>query len=75
VNPCRAKKLSNVRSTGAEEKVSLTPPRRLSVEEVISYMNSDEVLEVTPKSIRLRKRLLDTGERARFNKGKTSSRT
>jgi len=74
VNPCRAKKLSNVRSTGAEEKVSLTPPRRLSVEEVISYMNSDEVLEVTPKSIRLRKRLLDTGERARFNKGRTSSR-
>jgi len=68
VNPCRAKKLSNMRTTGAEEKVNLIPPRRLSVEEVISYMNADEVLEVTPKSIRLRKRILESGARARFNK-------
>lgn len=68
VNPCRSKKLSNVRSAGAEEKVSLTPPRRLTVEETISYMNEDEVLEVTPKSIRLRKRILDSGARQRFNK-------
>jgi GTP-binding protein len=68
VNPCRAKKLTNMRTTGAEEKVNLTPPRRLTVEEVISYMNHDEVLEVTPKNIRLRKRILDSGARARFNK-------
>ena len=68
VNPCRAKKLSNMRTTGAEEKVNLTPPRRLSVEEVISYMNADEVLEVTPKNVRLRKRILDSGARLRFNK-------
>lgn len=68
VNPCRAKKLTNMRTTGAEEKVNLTPPRRLTVEEVISYMNNDEVLEVTPKNIRLRKRILDSGARARFNK-------
>jgi GTP-binding protein len=68
VNPCRAKKLTNMRTTGAEEKVNLTPPRRLTVEEVISYMNGDEVLEVTPKNIRLRKRILDSGARARFNK-------
>ena len=68
VNPCRAKKLSNMRTTGAEEKVNLIPPRRLTVEEVISYMNSDEVLEVTPKSVRLRKRILDSGARLRFNK-------
>lgn len=68
VNPCRAKKLSNMRTTGAEEKVNLIPPRRLTVEEVISYMNSDEVLEVTPKNIRLRKRILDSGARLRFNK-------
>lgn len=68
VNPCRAKKLSNMRTTGAEEKVNLTPPRRLTVEEVISYMNGDEVLEVTPKNVRLRKRILDSGARLRFNK-------
>ena len=57
-----------MRTTGAEEKVSLTPPRRLTIEEVISYMNHDEVLEVTPKSIRLRKRILDSNARARYNK-------
>ena len=68
VNPCKAKKLTNMRTTGAEEKVNLTPPRRLTVEEVISYMNHDEVLEVTPKNIRLRKRILESGARARFNK-------
>ena len=70
VNPCRAKKLSNVRSTGAEEKVSLSPPRRHTVEALISYMDEDEVLEVTPASVRLRKRILDNGARARANKHK-----
>jgi GTP-binding protein len=55
-------------SLGAEEKVSLPPPKKMSVEEIIAYMDSDEVLEVTPKSIRLRKRILDSNARARFNK-------
>ena len=68
VNPCRMKKLSNMRTTGAEEKVSLSPPRRLTVEETIAYMDEDEVLEVTPKHIRLRKRILDSGARLRYNK-------
>lgn len=68
VNPCKSKRLTNMRSTGAEEKVNLTTPRRMNVEELISYMNDDELLEVTPKSVRLRKRILDSGERARFNK-------
>jgi GTP-binding protein len=68
VNPCRAKKLTNMRSTGAEEKVMLTPPKRMTVEESISYMDEDEVLEVTPKSIRLRKRILDSGARARWSR-------
>jgi GTP-binding protein len=68
VNPCRLKKLSNVRTTGAEEKVSLPPPRKMTVEEMIAYMNDDEVIEVTPQSVRLRKRILDSGERLRFNK-------
>lgn len=68
VNPTKMKKLSNVRSTGAEEKVSLQPPIRMTIESIISYLNEDEVLEVTPKSIRLRKRILDSGARARWVK-------
>eukprot|EP01038_Epipyxis_sp_PR26KG_P011886 gene11886-15904_t len=68
VNPCKMKKLTNIRTTGAEEKVSLSPPRRMTVEEMISYMNDDEVLEVTPKSIRLRKRILDSNARQRWIK-------
>lgn len=68
VNPCKAKKLTNMRSTGAEEKVSLSPPKRMTVEEVIAYMDEDEVLEVTPKNVRLRKRILESGARARYNK-------
>lgn len=68
VNPVKAKKLTNIRSTGAEDKVALTPPRRLTVEELIAYMDADEVLEVTPKSVRLRKRILDSAARARWTK-------
>ena len=68
VNPCRAKKLTNMRTTGAEEKVNLTPPKRMTVEEFIAYMDEDEVLEVTPKSVRLRKRILESGARGRYNK-------
>jgi GTP-binding protein len=68
VNPCRMKRLTNMRSTGSEEKVNLSPPKRMTVEEVMAYLDDDEVIEVTPKNIRLRKRILDTGERVRFNK-------
>jgi GTP-binding protein len=68
VNPCRAKKLTNMRTTGAEEKVNLSPPKKYGVEQVMSYMNDDEVIEVTPKNIRLRKRILDSGARQRYNK-------
>lgn len=68
VNPCKLKKLTNMRSTGAEEKVMLQPPRRMTVEEAIAYMDEDEVLEITPKNVRLRKRILDSGARSRYNK-------
>lgn len=70
VNPCREKKLSNMRSTGAEEKIILQPPRIMNVEEMISYMDEDEVIEVTPHTIRLRKKVLDTSERQRHAKKK-----
>jgi GTP-binding protein len=70
VNPSRGKKLTNMRTTGAEEKVTLSPAKRMTVEEIISYMDDDEVIEVTPKNVRLRKRILDPGARARWNKSK-----
>ena len=72
VNPCRQKKLSNMRTTGAEEKVNLTPPRKMNTEEMISYMDEDEVLEITPTAVRLRKKILDPGARARYNKSKSA---
>ncbi|MDR3038977.1 MAG: translational GTPase TypA [Candidatus Adiutrix sp.] len=56
VNPCKEKKLTNIRASGADEALRLTPPRRFSLEEAIEYIREDEILEVTPKSIRLRKR-------------------
>ena len=56
VNPCKEKKLTNVRASGSDEALRLTPPRRFSLEEAIEYIREDEMLEVTPKSIRLRKR-------------------
>jgi GTP-binding protein len=72
VNPTTAKKLSNVRTTGAEEKVQLTPHRSMNIEEIISYMDGDEVLEVTPLNVRLRKRILDEGARRRAVKSNKS---
>jgi GTP-binding protein len=58
VNPAKGKKLTNIRAAGSDENVILTPPRRMSLEEAIAYINDDELLEVTPKAIRLRKRNL-----------------
>ncbi len=59
VNPTKEKKLTNMRASGADEALRLTPPRRFSLEEAIEYIREDEMLEVTPKSIRLRKRPAD----------------
>ncbi len=65
VNPCRSKQLTNIRAAGKDEAISLTPPRRMSLEEGLSYIQDDELLEVTPKTIRLRKRILDPIQRKR----------
>jgi len=59
VNPMKAKQLTNIRAAGADEAVRLTPPRRLSLEQAIAYIADDELVEVTPDAIRLRKRHLD----------------
>ena len=59
VNPMKAKQLTNVRASGKDEAIRLTPPRRPTLEQAIAYIEEDELVEVTPKSIRLRKRVLN----------------
>jgi GTP-binding protein len=68
VNPLKGKHLTNIRTTAKDEAVRLTPPRLMSLEEAIAYIADDELVEVTPKSIRLRKRLLDPNERKRASR-------
>jgi GTP-binding protein len=63
VNPIKEKKLTNVRAAGKDEALLLTPPRRMSLEQAIAYIEEDELVEVTPSAIRLRKRYLDPNER------------
>ena len=65
VNVLKGKKLTNVRASGSDEATILTPPRRMSLEEMMAYINEDELLEVTPESLRLRKRFLLPHERKR----------
>ncbi|XDZ65231.1 translational GTPase TypA [Alphaproteobacteria bacterium LSUCC0684] len=66
VNVLKGKKLTNVRASGSDEAVVLTPPRRMSLEEMMAYINEDEVLEVTPKNLRLRKIHLFAHERKKY---------
>lgn len=68
VNPVRAKQLTNIRSANNDENVKLTPPRLMTLEEAIGYVASDELIEVTPKAIRLRKRYLDVSKRKTMSK-------
>ena len=70
VNPVRAKQVSNIRTVNKDEKVYLPPAKRMNVEELIGYMNDDEIIEVTPKSVRLRKAELDSGARQRAARSK-----
>ena len=70
VNPCKGKKLSNVRASGTDEAIRLVPPRNLSLEQALEYINDDELVEVTPTSIRLRKKLLDANARKKYDKQK-----
>jgi GTP-binding protein len=65
VNPLKGKKLTNVRASGTDDAVRLTTPVRMSLEEAIAYIDDDELVEVTPKVIRMRKRFLDSNERKR----------
>ncbi len=68
VNICKGKKLTNVRASGSDDTISIAPPRIMSLEQVLGYLNDDELAEITPTSIRLRKRHLDENERKRAAK-------
>ena len=68
LSPCKTKKLTNMRASGTDEAIILTPPREMNVELAIEYIGSDELVEVTPKSIRLRKKVLDPVARKRIKR-------
>ncbi|MGB8842792.1 MAG: translational GTPase TypA [Aliidongia sp.] len=73
VNPLKGKQLTNIRTTSKDEAVRLTTPRVMSLEQAISYIQDEELVEITPKSIRLRKRLLDPNERKRAGRTQAAS--
>ena len=68
VNVLKGKKLTNIRAAGKDEAVKLTPPIRMTLERALAWIQDDELVEVTPKTIRLRKLYLDPNERKRFEK-------
>ncbi len=68
VNACKGKKLTNIRASGSDDAIRLTPPRILTLEQALEYIEEDELAEVTPSSIRLRKKHLDANERKRLQK-------
>jgi GTP-binding protein len=72
VNPTKEKKLSNMRASGTDENIRLSPVRVMSLEDVISYIAEDEMIDVTPSQIRIRKRDLDAGRRRRTKKAAAS---
>ncbi|NBP56727.1 translational GTPase TypA [bacterium] len=68
INPVKAKKLTNMRASGSDDGVFIAPPKDMSLEASIEYLADDELLEVTPQSLRIRKRILDSNERKRSNR-------
>jgi GTP-binding protein len=65
VNVCKRKQLTNMRASGSDDALRLVPPKLMSLEQCMEFLADDELLEVTPESLRLRKRILDHSERAR----------
>ena len=70
INVCKEKHLTNTRASGSDEALRLVPPIQMSLEKAIEFIQDDELVEVTPKSIRLRKKILDSKERERANRNK-----
>ena len=73
VNVLKAKKLTNVRASGKDENINLSPPMKMPLERALSYIQDDELVEITPKSIRLRKRWLDPNERKKRERAKENA--
>jgi GTP-binding protein TypA/BipA len=73
VNPMKSKQLTNFRSTGKDDAIRLTPPKLMTLEQAIAYIDDDEMVEVTPKSIRLRKAILDPNERKKASRKKEAA--
>ena len=69
VNPTKAKQLTNIRAAGTDENIILTPPIRFTLEQALEFIQDDELVEVTPKSIRVRKKYLTENERKRASRG------
>mgnify|MGYP003586068640 CR=1 FL=1 len=65
VNICKRKQATNMRASGSDESLKLSPPKRMSLEETIEFIEDDELVEITPKSIRIRKKILDKNMRAK----------
>ncbi|WP_294262138.1 translational GTPase TypA [uncultured Sphingomonas sp.] len=72
VNPMKSKQLTNFRASGKDDSIRLTPPWKMTLEQAIAYIDDDEMVEVTPKTIRLRKRFLDPHERKRASRAKAA---
>jgi GTP-binding protein len=68
VNPIKGKQLTNMRASGTDENIKLTPHKVSTLEEILSYIKDDELIEVTPKNIRLRKTILCPNERKKFSR-------
>jgi len=68
VNPLKGKQLTNIRASGKDDAVDLTPPIEMGLDKAIAYIGDDELVEVTPQSVRLRKRYLDIHKRKRQNR-------
>ena len=74
VNVVQGKKLTNVRASGKDDALILTPPMRMTLERALSYLDDDELVEITPKSIRLRKRWLDPNERKKRERAREAEK-
>ena len=66
INVCKKKQLTNTRSSGSDEALRLTPPIQMSLEQCMEFIGDDELLEVTPVNLRMRKRILDCNQRRKF---------
>ena len=74
INVLKGKQLTNIRTTSKDEAVRLIPPKAMTLEEMIAYIEEDELVEVTPKNLRLRKTSLDANERKRFARDKKNGK-